>query len=137
MVVAEDPTIINSGAGKSATMRKVRELCAKVQARIVFMVSDTFMAKYTAKDGDDMKIVNLIREIGAEEAEKRGLVTRREAIIVQISTPLSAARLIQFYKRQGDAIIWEERETMGPHDVLQEEGRLTGFFDHLKPGGIV
>lgn len=125
-IVTDEPQIINSPKGKSALAQRAREEVKKLNAYVVFVISDTYMTKFTGEDS--LPLAEYVAEIGSEEAERLGLVKRREAIACQIYTRDANASATQFYKRDDDEkIIFEEREEQ-PFNLISS-GRLSGFFN--------
>lgn len=147
MIIAPEAEVINDGRAKSALMKSVRQRCAEMKACAVFSISDSFMGEYRSRSGRelDAEMLRLIAQIGSAEAERLGVIPkRREAIIVQVNTPLATTLLVQFYRRESsgrkECIVWEEtQERKG--DPLPEginvRTRLSGYFDYMQTGGAV
>lgn len=141
-VSTADSRVINSPTHKDLIALAVRERCKQIKAGAVLMLSDTFMGKMTTKSGASpaerkaaIELAELVHSIGTEEAERRGIIKRREAIVCQINLPRETKQIFWFYRREGDRaagterIIWEETEEM---DADFASGRLSGYFDHLE-----
>lgn len=129
VMIAEQPGIINSPEAKHAVVEEVCRRVAAIQGGVVFATFDSFMAKFKGKAAD--KLADLVEEIGTAEAERRGLVKRREAISCQITTPLWSTTLVCYYVRVRKLILWEERETI-KNSV--DKGRMSDYFRYVQQG---
>jgi hypothetical protein len=129
-IVAGDERLINDAEHKSKMMAMVRERTKATNAFAVLVVSDTWVSESTG--GMDIKTLERIEDIGIPEAVAQGLITSREAIICYIATPIHHTRLVQFYRRDGETIIMEERKDHTGEGV--KGGRLSRFFEHVKLG---
>lgn len=123
-----DPEISNASEGKDAMAKIVRKYVKEHKPIAVFFLSDVYVSKIVDRKNSKkaMRLAKQLEQIGGEEAERRGLVKRREAISCLIETPLAAIQLTAFYRHDKKEIVEEEREQLGPGAVMA--GRMAGYF---------
>jgi len=115
-----------------AMVETVRERVQAIQGYAVFSFSDTWLTKILGSNHKE--IAAIVQQIGSKEAERRGLVKRREALVCAVNTPLHVASCIQYYHRDGTKIVWEEREHFAPEHAGYTTGRMSDYFRDLPMG---
>ena len=120
----------NDGHAKDRIYGSVRKWVAAHDVNAVVMGSDAWFSR-TTPAGDALgipEIDRIMREEGAEECERRGLIVRKEAAMVNVQTPERVMTLTQVYERLG-------RRRIVFREVMQVEGHIDKFAGRQKMFG--
>jgi hypothetical protein len=130
----EGTHMTHTGEMDAAVAETVRERVAALRAYAVLTISDTWYSGMLQGD-----LLKTVEAIGSAEAERRGLIKRREAILCQVDSPYEHSLLVQYYqrvkaykKRGRKRIVWQEREEWPPEMLGEARGsRISNYFRDL------
>jgi hypothetical protein len=133
VVMSPQPEVANDPEAKEAIFALVKSHAREHSADAVCVLSDVYIGHRSMKDLPKEKL-DQIMEVGMLEAERRGLIKKREALIMSISTRLQTVMLVQYYRREEnkgkERIVLEEKELKDSPGT----GRLASFFDDIPMG---
>lgn len=120
----------NSGAAKARIFGWVREWVRTHDINAVVIATDAWFSRSTPKaNGLTLaELDRIVREEGTENVEKRGLLVRKEACVVNVQMPLRAMTLSQIYERLG-------RRDIVFREITQIENSIDRFAGRQKMFG--
>jgi hypothetical protein len=122
--------LFNNGSAKSRIYGWVRDYVRMHAINAVIMGADAWLSRSTpkAEDLSQEEFDRIVREEGAEECEKRGLVVRQEVVMVNVQTPARVLSLSQVYERLG-------RRSIIFREICQIESPIDKFTGRQKMFG--
>jgi hypothetical protein len=126
IVFVPEAEVINSANAKSLVAKHVREVVQKMGAHTVYHFSDSWTAEIRGIK-EKPELLAEVNRIGTKRAEELGLLTRREALMCQITTRDGKGALLRWlYRRdeENSVITMEERD----HKIGQVEGKFSHLF---------
>jgi len=123
--------IVDIPQSKRVFFHAMREAITKMEVRMACFVSDCWSGRRTdvGTPIDRHAFVEEIATTGLETMEKRGLLTRAQALTVSVQSPEHFLLLMQFYDRDEEArsIHWLERfQIEGGMDQFEGTTKLFG-----------
>lgn len=122
--------LFNSDDAKTRIFGVVRDWVRIHDINAVIIATDAWQSHSTPKamNLSFEFFARLVRDLGTEECEKRGLVVRREACVVSVQTPERAMSLSQVYERLG-------RREIVFREITQIESVIDKFVGRQKMFG--
>jgi hypothetical protein len=125
--------LMNSGSAKTTIFGFVRSWVREFGITAVVIGTDAWFSRSTpqARGLSQEEFDRIVREEGSENAEKRGLVVRKEAAVVNVQTTLRVMSLSQVYERLGrrDIVFREISQIEAPIDNFVGRQKMFGKMD--------
>lgn len=128
LVLVPQPEVANDPDAKAAIAVEIKRLAKERNAEAVCMSSDTWLGVKPKGEWSD-ELRQSIAAMGMVRASALGLIEKREALVLSVTTRLQSVLLCQFYRREGkgERIVLEEKD----RKEGQGFGRFIDMFDDL------